>query len=147
MSTKSRNISIPDYLEELQIEYFLNELRSKIYPKKKDRDYYKRVYNHKRLKIEDISSKNKIPSIFTDSSLNREYRSRVYLDHGPPSLLNSYELVYYYRIEEHVKVLLEDSIRVGVMRSINFDSNIAGVQIKGASDVIYLPIKRVTRIF
>lgn len=146
MSSKSRNIPISEYLEELQLEYFTNELKSKIYTKRKDREFYKRVAGHKRLKIEDICKRNSLPSIFTDGQVNSDIRKRVYLEVGPPSFLKDEELSMYYRIGEPVKIVLEDKVSIGVVKG-NLNSNVISVQVKGENSQFFAPIKRVTRIF
>lgn len=67
-----------DYLAALQEEYVIAELRKKIYPNIKDRNYYSRVMDAKRKKIENISDRNSLPSIFSDTRILGVYQDKVY---------------------------------------------------------------------
>jgi len=81
---KSRNISILDYFNTLQLEYFCAELRSKIYTGSADKEYWKTIMAHKKNKIQDIAERNKLKSIFSD---NVEYQ-RIFdsvMHYGIPS--------------------------------------------------------------
>ena len=55
---KTRHLSTYEYLQVLQIEYIVAELRKKIYVKKKDKDFYRRVLEGIEKKIKDISTKD-----------------------------------------------------------------------------------------
>ena len=66
---KNRDQSILEFFDALQKEYLVAQIRSKIYPKAKDRRYYKnRVMEGKRRSIMQISERNNIPSIFTSTT-------------------------------------------------------------------------------
>lgn len=83
---KSRKISFIEYFENLQKEYIVSELRSKIYPNEKDKSYYReREMLGKRQRIEDISSRNNLENIFTSSSLKEKFYSQVYNRTGLPN--------------------------------------------------------------
>lgn len=69
----SRNISTLQYFNVLQMEYILYEIRSKIYPYNKDREKFKGVMEFKKKKIFDISIKNSLKNIFSDSLLLSEF--------------------------------------------------------------------------
>ena len=64
MSEKTRNLSVYEYLKELQVEYIVFELRRKIYQSQKDRRHFEKVLNFKETKIKDIARRNCLKSIF-----------------------------------------------------------------------------------
>jgi len=92
-SSYNRKLSIISYFDKLQLEYIINELRRKIYHKKKDKTYYSRVLEQKRQNIEDISSRNKLPSIFNDVNVKKLYYDKIYNEFGLPNFM--------YRSEAH----------------------------------------------
>ena len=51
---KTRNLSVAEYFLVIQKEYLIAEFRKKIYFSKNDKNYYQRVMNGKREKIEMI---------------------------------------------------------------------------------------------
>ena len=56
--SKSRNLSVVELFEILQSEYVVCELRAKIYPLDKHKDYWRDLMEKKRTKIIDIAKKN-----------------------------------------------------------------------------------------
>lgn len=91
-----KRLSIYQFYETIQIEYICALLRAKIYVRPKDKDYWNKVVEGKRLKIEDISSRNNdIPSIFTDSDLYTTLERKVYCENRYP--------IFVYRDEENKK--------------------------------------------
>lgn len=119
MAHKSRNQSLFDFLECLQLEYITAELRSKIYPSSNDKKYYRKVMRYKREKIEDIAQRNDLPTIFSskDGKANEMYK-QVYAKFGVPSFqykdtadrekFEYNDLINYFIVDAEVKVLRED---------------------------------------
>ena len=81
---KTRNLSVAEYFDVIQREYYIAEFRRKIYYSPKDKRYYGRVMEHKRAKIEDIATRNHLDSIFNSKSKATEIRSKLFDEHGRP---------------------------------------------------------------
>jgi len=158
MSTtvKTRNQTALQYFESIQIEYVCAELRTKIYPKTKDREYWKRVMLGKKQKIEDFSERNLLPSIFSDSSQKDFIEDKVYNKHlTTPSFIyrddeqqqqqEHFDLVYYYMKGVDVRVDIDDEYFVGVVSSYRSFSQTIEVEINGEKKTV--PTKSVVRIF
>lgn len=81
---KTRNLSVAEYFDVIQREYYVADFRRKIYYSPKDKRYYGRVMEHKRAKIEDIASRNHLDSIFTSSAKAVEIRGALFDKSGRP---------------------------------------------------------------
>lgn len=81
---KTRNISIAEFFDVLQREYLINEWRGKVYYSPKDRRYYERVCGYKRQRVEDISGRNGLKSIFNDEGVLATYRETLFDSNGKP---------------------------------------------------------------
>ena len=57
---KTRNLSVAEYFDVIQREYYIAEFRRKIYYSPKDKRYYGRVMEHKKVKIEDLLERGEI---------------------------------------------------------------------------------------
>lgn len=127
---KTRNLPVYDYLRQLQKEYIVAELRKKIYPGYKDKAYYTRVMEGKEQKIEDIATRNSLPTIFTDRDLRTEIYHLVYREKGYPNFsyrdeLEAESLVdldryYYYMNNSQVKFFIKDKMKIGTIISVDF---------------------------
>ena len=93
--SKSRNISVGDYLNRLQVEYLIYEMRSKIYPGNEDKEKFKQIMNYKRIKIEDISEKNELDSIFTSTLLKKNLIDNLFKDKFVPDDFHGKDRYYY----------------------------------------------------
>lgn len=82
---KSRNLTKLEYLEALQLEYISIEVRRKIYPHTKDKDYYGRVLVFKKETINKIALINSLPTIFTDTELFQKLYRQIVPIWGLPS--------------------------------------------------------------
>ena len=88
MKFKSRTIPFSEYFDNLQKEYIVAELRSKIYPKEKDKEYYRdREMKGKRKKIEDISLRNNLPTIFNSIEKRKRFDQEIYNQQGLPNFI------------------------------------------------------------
>ena len=88
-----RKLSIYQYFEALQIEWLVADLRCRIFKSQKDKDYWNKVKEGKRVKIESIGNKNKIPTIFNDNELKNDLINRIYNDYSYPD--------FHYKDEEN----------------------------------------------
>lgn len=96
---KTRDLPLLDFLKQLQIEYLVADLRSKIYKRDKDKTFWKdKVMPGKKKKIEDIVARN--PDIITIFNSNKELlriKETIYNQYGIPK--------FFYRDEEQRKEL------------------------------------------
>ena len=81
---KTRNLSVAEYFHVIQKEYLIAEFRKKIYYNPKDKNYYQRVMNHKKKKIQDIARRNNLASIFNSDRKMSEIRSEIFDRLGKP---------------------------------------------------------------
>lgn len=94
---KTRNLSVAEYFDVIQKEYYIAEFRKKIYYNPKDKRYYGRVMEHKKLKIDDIASRNHLKSIFNDEVKAAEVRSSLFDELGRPRFkMSELDLNNYY---------------------------------------------------
>lgn len=122
---KDKDQSIYEFYETLQIEYLVCELRRKIYPRDKDKRYYRKTALHKENKIIDISERNHLPSIFNDEALKKSLINKIYGDFGLPNFtyrngvekkeLQPKDVYYYYNSGVEVRVKTDDGIKVGII--------------------------------
>lgn len=129
---KTRNIPHHDYLIALQKEYFVNEIKSKIYTKSKDKAFYRRVMSNKREKIEDISFKHRFKNIFNDKDTHNEFRQIMYPEFGIPAFeCSKLDIKYYFSKDTQVRVNTETGTKIGTIMSVSEDYKIIHVKLKG----------------
>jgi hypothetical protein len=129
---KTRNLTIYEFFEALQLEYIVLELRKKIYPSLSDQEYYRRVMEQKKEKIEDIASKNYLPSIFDDPEIKKHKYSEVYKPFGMPEFVYKDEehkkrfapldRKYYYLPESEVRITVDAELKIGKIESVDFNT-------------------------
>lgn len=124
---KNRDQSILEFFESLQKEYLIAEIRSKIYPKAKDRRYYKdRVMEGKKRSITQISDRNNIPSIFTSTKMLERITAVVIPEWGLPNFtykdnetkdwMANLDKCNYFAVEAEVAIRREDdSVEIGTI--------------------------------
>lgn len=81
---KSRNLSVAEYFLVAQKEYLIFEFKRKIYHNPSDKRYFKRVMKYKKEKIENISKRNRLNSIFNSSEKMEEVRNHLFDKLGKP---------------------------------------------------------------
>lgn len=153
-SNKTRHISIYQLFERLQIEYIVAELRKKIYPRAKDKDYYKKIMAFKEEKVRDISKRNNLPSIFNDSIIREKMYALVYTK-GYPNFhyegainaesFKEKDLLYYYNVGSEVRINYDNSnVEVGVIRNCDFQRNLVEVDVRNSIKLV--PLYSIVRI-
>lgn len=155
--SKSRIIPIYEYFEVLQMEWICADLRLKIYKRIKDKNYYKKVCDGKKIKIESIATKNSLPTIFNDEDLYLELKKRIYRDISFPNFIyfnnqdkilqGHWDLYYYFYPGSEVRFDLFSESKIGHIKS--FDPlfpSIVVVNIKDEVEDFPIPIEKVTRI-
>lgn len=154
---KSRDQSLYEYLECLQLEYITCELRKKVYFKKKDKVFYQRTMDRKKEKIEDIAGRNFLPTIFSDEAVRDNMYSSIYNSHGYPNFVYNSEAdkeeflekdkEHYYSEGAEVRVLMEnEKVEIGVVEERFLDEELIHVRLRFEEKASPYPIDRVTRI-
>ncbi len=158
---KSRNLSIYEFFKILQLECIVAELRTKIYPKIKDKDFWKNVYENKKITVLDIASRNKVnnqplPSIFTDEDILKELKEEVFGQGGYPKFIykNDEQATsqgyldhqYYYAKYSDVLCNYFGEIKVAKVKFHQPPSKLVTVTITDNNEEVQLPITDVTRI-
>lgn len=151
---KSRNQSIFEFFETLQVEWLCADLRSRIYPKIKDKEYWKRVKDGKQQTIENIAEKNKLPTVFTDQDLLSALEARIYRSKGYPifayrneeqrQLQEPLDLLYYYNKGVEVRCEIFGETKVGKVESYIPYNQV--MQVRFIDTVRDLAVDEVTRI-
>ena len=96
---KTRNLSVAEYFLVIQKEYLIAEFRQKIYFSKNDKNYYQRVMNGKREKIEIISKRDRLDNIFNNSAKMEEMRNELFDRLGKPKFeMSQTDIDNYYAI-------------------------------------------------
>lgn len=135
---KSRHISILDFFKQLQIEYFCAELRYKIYTPQSDKDYWYTIMRHKKNKIEDISLRNNLVSIFSDKNEYEKISKEVlkfgipkfvYRDYYQQTKLKNRDLYFYFQPGSDVRVIIDEDFFVGKILRYDTKENIVFVGI------------------
>jgi len=153
---KSRKISFVEYFENLQREYIVAELRSKIYLNEKDRKYYvEREMAGKRQKIEDISSKNNFSNIFSDTYVKWRFYNEIYNKTGLPNFVYRDDLdrekrgvldVYnYFAKGIPVTIIYNECCLKGKVVSVNIKECTVGVDVFDLEKVLYVEFEKVAR--
>ena len=146
---KTRHLSLLDYLEILQKEYFICEIRSRFYHNPKDKQYYKRVSEGKKAKITKIGSDNNIPNIFTNDNLFSKIKDKVYPVNGLPQFeMTQLDIEHYYSIGSDVRCLVDDSESAygKVVKNLIKSQKIL-VKFKYSDEEKYVTYQHATRIF
>lgn len=122
-SKNGRKLTIYQYFEVLQIEYIVANLRSKIYRLAKDKEYWNKVKENKKVKIEEISNRNSLPNIFSDSSMKEDIERMIFNEYTHPNFhykdeeqkatQGYYDLLYYYYVGAEVSYNLFGEVKVG----------------------------------
>lgn len=124
---KSRNLSVYQFFQILQVEWIVADLRSKIYPKKKDKEYWNKVKEGKEKIFQQIAEKNHLPTIFTDEEMRRLLELEVYKPQGLPAFLykndshkeaqEPLDLTYYYCKGAEVRFEVFGEQKIGKVKS------------------------------
>lgn len=153
---KSRNQSIFEFFEVLQVEWLCADLRSRIYPRLKDKEYWRRVKVGKQQTIENIAEKNKLPTIFSDSDMKEALERRLYREKGCPIFVyrdedqrkaqERLDLLYYYNKGTEVRVEYFGEVRVAKIDDYTPYSSTVSVKLVDQDLYLDFNINEVTRI-
>lgn len=99
METQNRELSVAEYFIQIQKEYLIAKFRSKIYFSPKNKRYWKKVMRYKAEKINLISSRNKLNSIFNSDEKMEDFYNRLFDENGKPRFeLTDEDLKNYYTV-------------------------------------------------
>lgn len=120
-----------EFLESLIKEWYVADLRRRIYRSDSDKQYWTKVCSYKKKKIEDITSRNHLPSIFGDTDTRSKYNRLFYPeDKLPVIILNDKDLRYYFSRNCDVILLNGSGGEFGVIKDSDFDSQTLTVELK-----------------
>lgn len=151
---KSRKLSILEYLDQLQKEFVMYELRIKIYKNSTDIEYFKKSINLKKEKIIEISDRNQLDNIFNNNDLKKEYYLKINSFEGPyfeyrdffhKKKLLEKDLFYYYYPESDIKIK-DKNILIGKIKTTDFIKKICLCSIKGQEKDKYVTFNNISRI-
>lgn len=150
---KSRNLPVLELLARLEVEYVVWELRRKIYPERRMKDYYEKGMAMKKERILDISLRNNISNLFTDENRRQRAYSEVYGESGFPNfhykdeclkeMLHNKDITNYYCVGCDVRI--EGSKEFGKIFSVDFDKEEIIIIFNNNSKQKFL-INKITRI-
>jgi len=117
---KNRHLPLYQMFEALQLEFLVADLRFKIFPRPKDKEYWKKVKEGKKAKIEDIAVRNGLDTIFSNPERWNKEQLKLYPANSKPAFtyrdftqqqeLSYWDEFYYYKVGEYARVMNEDII-------------------------------------
>lgn len=150
----SKDLSVFQLFDVLQEEYIICELRVKIYPILKHKEYWKNTAQMKKEKILDIANRNSLPCIFDHKEIKKSFEQRVYGDSGLPKFYypdknredfqKMWDIVNYYRPESEIKFMEGKKVKVGIIQSFDYDNK--KVTIVYDENQVSFDLDKVTRI-
>lgn len=151
----SRKLSTYQYFEAIQIEYLCAILRARIYTRPKDKDFWNKVAEGKRIVINNIADRNKLPSVLTDSDLESALSRRIYRENTFPLFVYKdeehklsqeyFDLLYYYQEGSEVRYDLGNGTEVGTVTSYKPFDKIVNV-LDTNKEKIQIEVSKVARI-
>jgi hypothetical protein len=133
---KSRDIPLADLYSNLQLEYISYFLRSKTYR----RDFsisYKEVCRVKKEKIDKISSRNNLPSIFNDEDAKKRYLDKFFNETGIPNFtykdieirdkMSCWDKYYYFQRGSSVRFNDNSVVLIGQITKNDKDNSIVSI--------------------
>lgn len=154
MTQKSRDISLVDLYSNLQLEYISYFVRSKIYCKDHTENY-KKVCKQKFEKIDIISRKNNLISIFNDVETKLKYINKFLNATGEPNFtykddeirqkMSKWDNFYFFNKGTSVKFVINGEVKLGVITYNNKVDKI--LTVKDESSKYELHYSCVTRLF
>lgn len=152
---KSRDIPITAYYTNLQLEYIGCKLRSEIYTRDFDKKKYSDICKGKKEKIENISTRNCLPSIFTSESSREKYIGKFFNEWGLPNFMHrddhkrvvegKWDQIYYFAEGVSVRIRTQKGdVKMG--RITDFDYKSKMVTVDCGDDVMICDSCNVARI-
>ncbi len=134
---KSRNIPLTELYSNLQLEFIAYYVRSKVYCKDFSENYHS-ICLQKKAKIDNISMRNSLPSIFTSEKTKERYIKRFLGDSGFPNFtyrdevirekMQKWDRYYYFSVGSSISFNAYGDILVGVIEKNDKNSCIVNVK-------------------
>lgn len=153
---KTRTIPFCEYFDNLQREYIVAELRYKIYPRERDKSYYRdREMLGKRKTIEDISIRNNLTTIFNSPEKYQKFKKEIYNEVGLPNFIYRSEedrikrhpqdiINYFYRGID-VSYYKEDELRKGEVVYTDVNKKICIIKDSDSKENVEVPLTVIIR--
>jgi hypothetical protein len=159
---KSRDIPLTDLYELLQLEYISYKFRSIIYKRDFDIKKYEEICEKKKEKIDSISLRNTLPSIFNKEEIKEKYFKKFFNEWGLPNfcyrddyqrMVKGYwDKIYYFSKDCSVRIKVDNNVLIGQIDSVDipyYEDEIKGEEkifVKISKDIIEVGINDVSRI-
>ena len=153
-----KNLSAFQYLERLQQEFIVAELRHKIYTYEKDKKYWSKVMKGKESIINQISKRNLLPNIFNNEELKNKIYSTIVTEFGLPHFVykdsKQYEdlvkidIQLYYRKGSEVRYKSpNNTTELGIIKSFNLQAKLVEVEpMNQKGNPLFVEADKVSRI-
>lgn len=153
---QSQKLSATQLFEILQEEYIVCELRFKIYPHEKHREYWMDLMEKKKEKIIDIAQKKSLLSIFDDKRIKAEFEKRIIPEIGFPKFIykndaqrllqEKWDIHNYFLRDTKVKVYFEGEMQTGVIQIVDLSNRKISIFLDKNKKVKEFAIELITRI-
>lgn len=116
VTTPTRHLSVAEYFLQIEKEYLIADFRRKIYFSPKDKNYWTKVCGYKKTRIEKISERNRLNSIFNSEDKLNELRKELFDNFGKPKfLMTENDVKNYYsngnEFSYHGEIYILDQVR------------------------------------
>lgn len=156
-NVKTKSLTIYEYFCQLQLEYIVAELRSKIYFRQDDKEYWKSICEKKKKNIESIVEKNNIPSIFDDPEIRKEYETKVFLDKQFPVFTYKdeaqrtkqefWDYINYYAMGSEFRCEVDGEIIIGIVKYYEPFGKKIKVSAQNIEKPFYVNVENCRRLF
>lgn len=137
---KDRDLSLVEYLEQLQKEYVYFEFKKKIYPNPEDVQHFQNVMDAKENKIRDISERNRLETIFTSEEKLDFLRRDFFKENGLPKRLGKRDWYFYYQLNG------DFNFNGDVVKLLRYDLELKHALILYQGEEILVDIEKIFRI-
>lgn len=148
---KTRNLSLADFLNQLEIEYLQADFRRAIHHSPKNKRHWKKVMEYKKEKIIDISRKCELDSIFDSLDKKREICELLFPNQKRIKFgfeLSIEEMELYYSLQSSVKVEVEENtFRNGKIVEVDLNKKMASIVLKGSNQPTNHLFSKIIRVF
>lgn len=153
---KTRDIALCDLFSQLQLEYIDYKVKSLIYKAPYNEKYVK-ICKVKKDKIDKISIKNRLTSIFDSPKKYEDVKSRFFNEWGLPNFqyrepkireqMSLFDNLYYFAQKSSVCIKIEGEEVLGEVLFNNVKEEILTVRIPGQKSSVLVDYSRSRRIF
>lgn len=152
----NKKLNIYEYLEQLQVEYVSIDLRRRLYNREHDRNYWAKMGEYKKIKIQEIANKNQLPTIFNDQDVFRKTEEKVYVGKSFPMFfyknietenrLKPWDHFHYYRINSPFRVELFGQQLIAEIKEYKLFESTAKFKILATDEIIEINLENAFRI-